>query len=391
MPEDHAELKRQLQRTRAELRILYEISNAMRSTLDLNELLYMILTAITFRKGLGFNRAMLFLHDEKKNTINGIMAIGASTAEEASRIWNELWEYDSTIEDLIDSAHAWETKVDRPLNELVTKTSLPLNDESGIIAQTCIEGLPFEITTPEKRKRLKDATLDTLKCDLFVSVPLYTRTRVLGTILADNLFRKGESAITKDDVRLLMMLANQAGRAIDNSRTYEATVLLSMTDSLSGLWNHAALQTRLREALDEARVTKQKVSALMIDIDHFKLYNDREGHAAGDKVIRSVAAVLRNHTREEDTAARYGGEEFTAVLIGADRDTAYRAAERIRKAIQKRKFPGEKNQPEGEITVSVGTATFPDDATKKNDLLRKADNALYEAKRKGRNRTRATR
>lgn len=383
------DLRRELEKTHAELRMLYEISNAMRSTLKLDEILYMILTAITCREGLGFNRAMLFLANEKKTTIDGMMAIGAASSEEASRVWAEMESEDLTLDDLIYSFYSWDDKADRPLNKSVRSISIPLKEESGIIAQTCLEGLPFEIITPELRKKLVDSELDKLQCNLFVSVPLYTRTKTLGTIVADNLFSGQE--ISRDDIRLLMMFGNQAGRAIDNSRVYEKTVVQAKTDSLSRLWNHATFQERADEAVKEAKRTGRQVSFLMMDIDHFKQYNDNAGHAAGDEVIRGVAAVLQVHTRQEDTAARYGGEEFAVVMHDTNAKEAFEAAERIRQAVEERDFPKEENQPGGGLTVSIGVSTFPDNAKNKDTLLRKADMALYKAKQAGRDRTRAAR
>jgi len=308
------DLKRSLERARAELRMLYEIGNAMRSTLKLNEILYMILTAITCKDGLGFDRAMLFLIDDKKRTVDGTMAIGASTAGEAGRIWDEVESQGLTMDDLIYSYQAWKVKSDRPLNDTVSKISIPLKEDSGIIALACLEEMQFEINTPERRKKLKDSVLDDLKCNLFSVVPLYTRTKTLGAILADNQFSK--RGISKDDIRLLTMFANHAGRAIDNSRLYEETLQKSKTDLLSRLWNHATFQKMAKEAVEAAKRQEEPISFLMMDIDHFKHYNDSAGHIAGDEVIRSVAEVLQSHIRREDAAARYGGEEFAVILPG---------------------------------------------------------------------------
>ncbi|MFC1671512.1 diguanylate cyclase [Planctomycetota bacterium] len=380
------DLRIELDRARAELRMLYEIGNAMRSTLKLDEILYMILTAITCREGLGFNRAMLFLMDDEKRTIDGTMAIGPASGEEASRVWTEMESKELTLDDLIYSHHTWEADPDKPLNGLVRQISLPLTEESGIIAQTCLEGMPYEITTPGRRSKISDRVLDQLKCNLFVTVPLFTRTRTLGIILADKLYSRQD--ITREEVRMLAMFANQAGRAIDNSRVYEETLRLAKTDSLTRLWNHATFHKRADDAVREAQEAGQPASFLMMDLDHFKFYNDNAGHAAGDEVIRTVGDVLREFTREEDTAARYGGEEFAVVLPHMDKDKAFERAEELRRGIEHRDFPKEEEQPSGGITVSIGVATFPADGDAKDVLLRRADNALYDAKRAGRNRTR---
>jgi diguanylate cyclase (GGDEF)-like protein len=236
---------------------------------------------------------------------------------------------------------------------------------------------------------VKDRTLDRLKCNLFVTVPLHSHSKILGTILADKLYSRQQ--ITKDDVRMLSMFANQAGRAIENSRVYEETLRLSKTDSLSRLWNHATFHEKADEAVAEAQAGGQPVSFLMMDLDHFKFYNDNAGHAAGDEVIRSVGEVLKGMTRDADAAARYGGEEFAVVLPSTDRDKGFERAEELRLAIEARDFPKEDEQPSGGITVSIGVAAYPADGDSKDEILHKADNALYDAKRSGRNCTRAAR
>jgi diguanylate cyclase (GGDEF)-like protein len=154
---------------------------------------------------------------------------------------------------------------------------------------------------------------------------------------------------------------------------------LSVTDGLTGLTNHRALMQRLGDETARARRTERSFSFIMCDVDHFKDYNDAFGHPAGDEVLRMLAAILREATREVDCAARYGGEEFAVILSDTDLSGAMEVAERIRKRVETTEFPA---RP---ITVSIGVAEFPKDAADANALVEIADEALYIAKDAGRN------
>lgn len=155
-------------------------------------------------------------------------------------------------------------------------------------------------------------------------------------------------------------------------------------DSLTGLHNRQYLLERLNEELARARRHHFPVSFLMIDVDHFKLINDRLGHAAGDRALAVVAGILRDNVRSEDTVARYGGEEFAVLAPFSDVMGARILGERLRSLVERNDWSkGEGRMP---LTISVGTATFPDDADAGLDLIHKSDIALYRAKHAGRNR-----
>jgi diguanylate cyclase (GGDEF)-like protein len=161
---------------------------------------------------------------------------------------------------------------------------------------------------------------------------------------------------------------------------------LASTDGLTGLYNYRHFKEHFQQELTRATRHKLNVSLVMMDIDHFKHYNDRNGHPAGDNVLKKLAMLLTNNIRSIDLAARYGGEEFCLVLVETNKDAAKVAAEKIRRIVETNDFEFEETQPGGKLTVSTGVATFPEDGMVLNVLVQAADNRLYLAKQAGRNR-----
>ncbi|MFA4991690.1 MAG: hypothetical protein WC569_03825, partial [Candidatus Omnitrophota bacterium] len=142
--------KSALEKTKAELALLYDISNAMRTTLNLEEILYVILTAATSHTGLSFNRAMLFLVNEKENRLEGKMGIGPDSAEDANKIWTHIEKNKMDLEDLIDTSTKLENLKRSRLNQAIKSMRIPIKEHSGVLAMTTIEGMPFVINTPKK-------------------------------------------------------------------------------------------------------------------------------------------------------------------------------------------------------------------------------------------------
>ncbi|MEK7868044.1 MAG: sensor domain-containing diguanylate cyclase [Candidatus Omnitrophota bacterium] len=366
----------ELNKTRTELEMLYDIGNAMRTTLNLEEILYIILTAATSHTGLSFNRAMLFLVNEKENRLEGKMGIGPDSAEDASKIWAHIEKNKIGLEELISIETQFDNLKKSKLNQAIKSIKIPVREDSGVIALTVMEGMPFIINTPEAKQKVKNEFSIIMDLDEFVTVPLKAKDKVIGVLLADNRFNK--KPITNDAVRVLTMFANQAGLAIENSRLYEQTVVLSNSDSLTGLWNHGYFQYLLGEEIKKSSLMKFCFTLLMIDIDNFKAFNDTYGHQAGDSIIREISKIFRDVSRKIDAVARYGGEEFGIILPITKKEEALILAERIRKAVET--SPSLKN-----ITISIGVSSFPEDGEKKEDLIAYADRALYKAKRSGKN------
>jgi diguanylate cyclase (GGDEF)-like protein len=160
----------------------------------------------------------------------------------------------------------------------------------------------------------------------------------------------------------------------------------TITDPLTELHNLRYFQAHLKDEISRATRYKHPFALLVLDIDHFKHYNDTAGHPMGNVVLKQVAATMREVLRREDFVARYGGEEFVVLLPETDGANARQAAERLRQAVEQSDFPGMQSQPLGRVTVSVGGAVFPRDATVASQLVERADKALYAAKAAGRNR-----
>ena len=158
---------------------------------------------------------------------------------------------------------------------------------------------------------------------------------------------------------------------------------LSVTDSLTGLHNHKHLMEKLASEVTRSERHEHPFAVLMIDIDYFKKYNDTYGHQAGDDVLRRMAAIFMESVRSSDYVARYGGEEFMIVLPETGMEKAMNGAKRIRKRLAREKFGNGRNQIS--ITISVGIATYPDHGEDPETLISKADAALYQAKKTGRN------
>jgi len=160
---------------------------------------------------------------------------------------------------------------------------------------------------------------------------------------------------------------------------------LAITDGLTGLLNKKYVQEYLQnELIPDA--SKEGLAVFLFDLDNFKHYNDQNGHLAGDDLLRSVSEVLQENTRVEEVLGRYGGEEFLMLMPGATKESALRGAERLRAAIAAQPFRFGEGQPLGRISISGGVAVFPEHGRSAGQLIEAADQALYEAKRAGRNR-----
>lgn len=382
-------LQEELKRTRKELLLLYEIGNLIRTTLLLDEVTYLILSAVTSHEGLGFNRAIIFLVDDAGTHLEGKMGIGPAHAEAAPTAWKMIEDNKITLEGLLDVYHKANRQIDRELNDVVRQVRFPIEKDFGVLPKAVIQDTPYLIAKEDAGHEVSDMRLRNLVVGQFAVVPLRGKEHVIGALLVDNVTTKKK--IEEADVRRLMMLANHGGLALENAKTFSDMVITSQQDSLTKLWNHGHFQKTLTEAIKESRMTKKEMSLVLFDVDDFKMYNDSFGHQTGDRALEFISRTAKTVMRRNDCLARYGGEEFAAIFPGTSREEALKMADRLRGIIEKETSAAWQTIAPKTITVSAGVATFPEDADEKEKLIYCADAALYEAKRSGKNQVRVYR
>lgn len=184
---------------------------------------------------------------------------------------------------------------------------------------------------------------------------------------------------TPQELFLFENIVNQLAISIHNAKLYNITKKLSVTDGLTGLYNHQYFQKRLNEEIKRAQRNETSLVLLMLDLDYFKEVNDHFGHPAGDKILKEVAEIMQNSLRTTDIVCRYGGEEFTVILVDCPEDNAFGLAEKIRLSIESLQI-GIKGV--FKLTASIGLSTYPYHAENKKELIDSADKALYQAKKR---------
>jgi two-component system cell cycle response regulator len=215
-----------------------------------------------------------------------------------------------------------------------------------------------------------------------VCLPLVVRENAIGTL---TLAARRRGAFPDATRQLLGLLAGNAAVALSNAAAVRRLEELATTDPMTGLLNKRSLETEFERRIKSAARFGKKLAVLVTDIDKFKSVNDTYGHATGDVVIKGLGAVMSRCKRDTDAVARFGGEEFVLVCEETDLEGAWALAERIRTELEKTVFGTDKGPLK--VTCSLGIAEFPRDGGTREELFLRADEALYEAKRSGRNRT----
>jgi diguanylate cyclase (GGDEF)-like protein len=253
----------------------------------------------------------------------------------------------------------------------------------GITGEVAATGQTIYVPDVGKDRRYLHYKGQTRTTGSVLSVPLRSKGRIVGVM---NLNRRHADAFSAQETRLVEAIAAQAALAIANARLYQETLELSFTDPLTGVANRRQLFLRLEQELSRSVRFGDPVSLLMIDLDLFKQINDRFGHTVGDGVLRGVAHALRRNVRKVDIVARYGGEEFCVVLPRVGKPEALEVAEKLRRSVGATALPSPEGVGPLRVTISLGVATLGIDADDVAGLIEKADAALYEAKRQGRDR-----
>lgn len=336
----NASLYEDLNARTAQLATLYEIGSALTSVLNLDRVLNLIVDSVT--RLIGAEICSIMLLDPTKRYLRIRVAKGLPKS-------------------------------------VVERTVIKVGEGiSGWVAQ---HGEPLLIKDIESHPifgRKSDSKYTTKS---LLSVPLKVRGEVIGVLNVNNKVPRG--VFVEEDANLLMLFATQAAIAIENAHLYEEVERLAITDGLTGLYVHRYFQEALENEIKRGLRYKHPISLMMIDIDHFKQLNDTYGHQTGDEVLRRLAEILKSQARGHDIVARYGGEEFAIVLPVTPKDGALSAASRLRRAVETTPFKIFRKTLH--ITISIGVASCPQDAQNREELIGKADQALYAAKRGGRN------
>ena len=329
----------------------YNISKTIASTNDFHEMIHLIMG--TLRKSIPFDRVSLYLADESRQKLTLTYFSGLEKTE---------------------------------------KTSIGAG-----------EGLPGRIFENGEHSHIHDLSLFYETFNDFIHVPgeekrdgayigvaLKSRNTTVGVIGIDCREKQGLSV---DDMDFMALTSHQISVGIEKASLFMKTEQLSQLDGLTGLYNHRVFDEKLEQEVSKRSRTGKPLSLIMLDIDHFKKFNDNFGHQEGDAILRELAVVIRGQCRHATTDAcfRYGGEEFSVILPELELGIALKVADRMRRIVENHPFRIKEKHPGTDLTISLGVAGLSGtDDVKPEALLKMADEALYASKRNGRNRVTAS-
>jgi diguanylate cyclase (GGDEF)-like protein len=332
--------KEDLDKTLQNLSLLYSIGKAMNYISDLKKLLQFILgQAIEITSA---EKGSLMLYDMETDQLNIRVLAG--------------------LED-----NSFQEKVNN--NEIECRS---FKAGEGIAGRVFLNAKPIVVNNIKEDGIFVDSHASYVRS--IACIPMVVFNEVIGVINVTN--KRHGKEFTDDDVEMLKAVADQAAVAINKAQLWD----MAVTDSLTGLYVRRYFMVKLQEELLRAERYTNILSIVMADLDGFKTINDTYGHDAGDRVLKAIGQFLQQNIRDVDVVARYGGDEFVIMIPEAAQDAAYILSERLRKQFSEQKL--ESIPP---ITISLGIATYPLDGTELGDLIKKADSAMYAAKKAGRN------
>jgi len=319
----------------------------------------------------------------------------------ASRLFNSSLRLDEVLENLckmvgqtlsIDRFAVYLRDQDQ--GNFAVRGTHGIGDETGALFEQTLEENEILQTVSRERRSIyiRDLTQDPRSrslherlglCGSLLAIPVVAAREVIGVMYFN---RPAVNAFHIDELSLLQVISNIAAIAIRNASLYEITEELAVHDPLTGLLNRRTLEEQLENEWERSRRFDVPLSVIMIDVDHFKQFNDEHGHSVGDLVLEATARGLSDELRKVDTLGRYGGEEFLAVLPRTDLDQARAVAEKLRQRVAEQLVPRADGGEEPlRITLSGGVACTTQDAPSSAGLLDMADYALLGAKQAGRN------
>ncbi len=256
----------------------------------------------------------------------------------------------------------------------------------GVVAQKGVTMTTLDFLNESTMVKRRIREYQSSECQMDIFSPLIKDGHLLGIV---GMKRIGQD-FTEDEKRVFRMVADMAANAFAFSYLLTRYKKMAHRDGLTGLVNRKSFMTIFAHQLTQASIGSDQLSVFMFDLDNFKVYNDRNGHLEGDELLKKISKMVLENIRTHDIAARYGGEEFIVLFPGLSRKKAYRVSEYLRKKIETHPFPHREGQPLGMISISGGVASFPEDGDTVHDLISAADQRLYRAKNKGRNRVMLT-
>jgi len=324
-----------------ELAVSFTIARSLISTLELDDVLREILEVIA--NTFGYTSCAVLLTDEKRNRL------------------------------YIKASHGYP----RYIRDIMRDQRLKSGRE-GICAHAATTGKPYYAADVSKDPYYV-AGKKSVRSE--AAVPLKMKDEVIGVLDIES---EKVDAFSERDLRMFSVFASQAAIAIENDRLYNEIKSLSLTDSLTRAANRRHFDLMLDSEFRKAKGYSRPLSLAMIDLDDFKSFNDRHSHLAGDKILIHISRMLKKNVRDTDFVARYGGEEFTIILPETSNTLAMKVSERIRNSVEKN-ILNIQGVGRKKMTISIGVASFPDNADTTAELVHSADRALHRAKQMGKN------
>lgn len=339
-------------------------------------------------EGALIRRAVEFSSLKRQLSVSQAMAhaglADTATAEPTALLYRFL----HLAQHLVHSDRSIVWMIDDETGEIIPAVGLPNMGEFAGLRIRLGEGLIGSAADRTRPLIVSDAARTSRRgeqepaADSWLLYPIISQQKVLGVA---QWTRPASVPFTPEEAARLEGLVPHVGLAVESMRAKNRMRELAATDGLTGLYNHRRTCELLRDEMRRAERYNRPLSVLMLDVDSFKSFNDTHGHQSGDQLLKSIAQILRAGVRTVDRVGRYGGEEFIIVMPETHKDDAFMLAERIRSVVEQQAFvviDGE----EIHRTVSVGVASYPEDGLNPQQVIERADQALYRAKDAGRNR-----
>lgn len=356
------------------------VTRAMLATLDLNQLLYILLSGSTAGDGLNFNRAFLFLADDDGRMLRGQLAIGPMSQIEAYRIWEEMEERRFDLPQLMARYANFQADPEAcEISSIVREISLrlPLQGQSKfehLMKRALSQQSVLSNNTPVPLLDTEIVLYNT------AMVSLVLEGRTIGVLVVDNPFNR--RMISMNELNTLTTVANLTAIAVERAQLYSRIRQLAETDSLTGILNRHAFDQQADVLFRSSVQREEALTLLMIDIDNFKQCNDAHGHLVGDEILRSLGRLLRTLFSKDALLARYGGDEIVLLLPGTEEEEGARRAERLREQFARQRFGSEQSI---QVTLTVGVCQRTEQHGVLASLIDATDHVMYEAKAQGRN------